>query len=379
MTKETKVYSNDLIGVKESVTDEFLMLNPLQTPMLNLLGFGSPVTNVEHVWFEDAMFAQESTVTKALTPEATTIEVESGEAFRSRQVIRIGEELVLVAKVEGEKLTVLRGYADTVAAAAEVGEVVEVMFVEGAEGSDAREGRYKPRTRGSNITQIFDETVELTGTAMAVAQYGVDNEYEKEKQKKQLELALALEKAVINGIRYEQGNKRMMRGIRSFIETNIIPASGADVADEHLIEAFRMIFEAGGFNTGGDYKIIVGATQKIAISQFGNAQIRLTRQDNGRGQVVDHYVSDFGNAEILLNNNMPAGEILVIDANRLSIRPLQTRDFSHEFLGKKGDYMQGMLIGEYTLEMLQEAAHAKITGLATGKAKVPATRAAAKK
>ncbi|MEJ9158790.1 DUF5309 family protein, partial [Bacillus cereus] len=125
------------------------------------------------------------------------------------------------------------------------------------------------------------------------------------------------------------------------------------------------IFEAGGFNQGGNYKIVVGATQKIAISQFGNANIRLTRQDNGRGQVVDHYVSDFGNAEILLNNNMPAGEILVIDANRLSIRPLQTREFAHTYLGKKGDYMQGMIVGEYTLEMLQEAAHAKITGLST--------------
>ncbi|MEN3781709.1 SU10 major capsid protein [Priestia megaterium] len=363
----TKIYTEDLVGKKESVVDEFLLLNPLQTPMLNLVQFGSPVTNVEHVWFEDEMFAQESALTKALTADDTTVEVESGEAFRSRQVIRIGEELILVAKVEGEKLTVVRGYADTAVGTAEVGEVVEVMFVEGEEGSDARDGRHKPRKRVSNITQIFDETVEITGTAMAVAQYGVDNEYEKEKQKKQLELALALEKAVINGIKYEQGNKRMMRGIRSFIETNVIPAGGADISDEHLINAFRMIFEAGGFNQGGNYKIVVGATQKIAISQFGNANIRLTRQDNGRGQVVDHYVSDFGNAEILLNNNMPAGEVLIIDANRIDIRPLQTREFAHTYLGKKGDYMQGMIVGEYTLEFLQEAAHAKIVGLATSK------------
>ncbi|BCA37423.1 SU10 major capsid protein [Bacillus cereus] len=359
------VYSNDLIGKQESVADEMLLLNPLQTPMLNLVGFGIPVTNVEHVWFEDEMFEQESALTAALTADATSIEVENGEAFRSRQVIRIGEELILVAKVEGEKLTVLRGYADTVAAAAEVGEVVEVMFVEGEEGADARDVRHKPRKRVSNLTQIFDETVEITGTAMAVTQHGVDNEYEKEKQKKQLELALALEKAVINGIKYEKGNKRMMRGVRSFIQTNVIKANGAAISDEHLIEAFRAIFEKSGPTASGNYKIIVGATQKIAISNFDNASIRLDRMDNGRGSVVDHYISDFGNAEIVLNNNMPAGEILVIDANRLSIRPLQTREFAHTYLGKKGDYMQGMIVGEYTLEMLQEAAHAKITGLST--------------
>ncbi|MES1050981.1 hypothetical protein FOA24_16840 [Bacillus thuringiensis] len=361
----TNTYSNNLIGVKESVTDEFLLLNPLQTPMLNLLGFGDPVTSVEHVWFEDEMFAQESTLTKALTVGVAFIDVEETDAFRPKQVIRIGEELILVTKVEGEKLTVVRGYAETEAEAHEADETVEFMFVEGAEGSDARDGRYKPRKRVSNITQIFDDSVELTGTAMAIAQHGVDNEYEKEKQKKQLELALQLEKAVINGIRYERGNIRMMRGIRSFIETNVINAGGAAIVDDHLIEVFRQIFEKGGSTVGGNYKIIVRATQKIAISAFDNALIRLSRQDNGRGQVVDHYVSDFGNAEILLNNNMPAGEILVIDANRISIRPLQTREFSHTFLGKKGDYMQGMLVGEYTLELLQEAAHAKIVGLAS--------------
>ncbi|PEL59664.1 SU10 major capsid protein [Bacillus wiedmannii] len=360
----TNTYSNNLIGVKESVTDEFLLLNPLQTPMLNLLGFGDPVTSVEHVWFEDEMFAQESTLTKVLTVGASFIDVEETDAFRPKQVVRIGEELILITKVEGEKLTVVRGYAETVAEAHEAGETIEVMFVESQEGSDARDSRYKPRKRVSNITQIFDETVELSGTAQAIAQHGINDAYEMEKQKKQLELALQLEKAIVNGVRYENGNVRMMRGIRSFIKTNVIKAEGAEIADEHLIGALRSIFERSG-NAGGNYKIIVGATQKIAISAFDNALIRLSREDNGRGQVVDHYISDFGNAEIILNNNLRSDEIFVIDANRIGIRPLQTREFSHTFLGKKGDYMRGMLVGEYTLEFLQEAAHAKIVGLAS--------------
>uniref|UniRef100_UPI0020C10DA3 SU10 major capsid protein n=1 Tax=Lysinibacillus sp. D4A1_S13 TaxID=2941228 RepID=UPI0020C10DA3 len=87
--------------------------------------------------------------------------------------------------------------------------------------------------------------------------------------------------------------------------------------------------------------------------------------DNGRGQIHYHYISDFGNAEIILNNNLRSDEIFVIDANRLSIRPLKTREFAHTCLGKKGDYMRGMLVGEYTLALLQEAAHAKIVGLAS--------------
>lgn len=370
MTKvDKKVYSDKLVGVKESVTDEFLLLNPLQTPMLDLVGFGQAVTNVEHVWFEDEMFEQETELTAALDASATEVEVASVEAFRFGSVIRIGDELVLVTKVDegSKKLTVVRGYADTEAEAHEAGETVEFMFVEGAEGSDARDGRYKPRKRVSNITQIFDDSVELTGTAMAIAQHGVDNEYEKEKQKKQLELALQLEKAVINGVRYENGKVRLMSGMRSFIKTNKVNAAKAPVSLDLLTEAFRQVFEKGGMNGGGKYVIIAGGSQKVAISKIQEAAIRITRQDNERGSVVDHFVSDFGNAEIILNNNLRSDEIFVVDANRISIRPLQTREFSHTYLGKKGDYMQGMIVGEYTLELLQEAAHARIVNLGVEK------------
>ncbi|PEE67685.1 SU10 major capsid protein [Bacillus thuringiensis] len=383
-----KVYSDKLVGVKESVTDEFLLLNPLQTPMLDLVGFGQAVTNVEHVWFEDEMFEQETELTAALDASATEIEVASVEAFRFGAVIRVGDELILVTKVDAgtKKLTVVRGYAETEAEAHEAAETVEFMFVEGHEGADARDARYKPRKRVSNITQIFDDSVELTGTAMAIAQYGVDNEYEKEKQKKQLELALQLEKAIVNGVRYENGNVHLMSGMRSFIKTNKVNAAKAPISLDLLTEAFRQVFEKGGMNGGGRYVIIAGGSQKVAISKIQEAAIRITRQENSRGVVVDHFVSDFGNAEIVLNNNLRNDEIFVVDANRLSIRPLQTREFSHTFLGKTGDYMKGMLVGEYTLELLQEAAHARIVNLGVEKRlggevapKASTAKAAAKK
>ena len=237
------------------------------------------------------------------------------------------------------------------------------MFVEGDEGQEARTARYKPRKRVSNLTQIFDDSVKISGTAMAVNQHGIDNLYESEKQKKQLELTLQLEKAIINGIKYENGTKRMMKGIRSFVESNVQDGAKAPINDGMLVEAFKTIYEKGGMETGASYKIIVGAKQKTAISNFDKAQIRLDRMDNGRGVVVDHYVSDFGAAEIVLNNNLASDEILIVDANRISIRPLQGREFAHTYMGLKGDFMEGMLLGEYTLEFFQEKAHARIKNL----------------
>ena len=64
---------NQIVGKKESVTDELLLLNPHQTPMISLVGFGDAVSQVEHQWFEDEMYADETTATEAALVDATTI------------------------------------------------------------------------------------------------------------------------------------------------------------------------------------------------------------------------------------------------------------------------------------------------------------------
>ena len=362
----SQVFNDNLVGKRESVVDELLLLNQHQTPLISLLGFGNPITQVQHEWYEDEMFSYTGKLAQDMTDSVTDdVSVDDAEPFRVDQVIRIDEELMKVTNVDktNDQINVERGYADTTAAAHSDEDTIEIMFVEGEEGSDARDARYKPRTRVYNYTQIFDETIKVSGTAAVVGQYGIEDLYESEKQKKQLELALQLEKALIGGVRYESNQVRQMRGIRNFINTNVTDASSADLTDEKLNDAMQDIYEAGGFETGGNYVIMVPAKQKRKISAFDKSDIRLERQETTRGQVVDYYVSDFGEAEIVLNNNLKADETVIMDANRVGVRPLTERDFFHEYLGKKGDYFEGMIVGEYTLQFEQEKAHARLKNL----------------
>lgn len=359
-----KIYDASLIGKKESVVDELLLLNPHQTPLISLLGFAPAVSQVEHVWFEDEMQGTETLVNGAKLVTDTTVTVDDGSIFRANDVIKIGEELLKVTAVSTNDLTVVRAYAGTTASAISDNAKVEFLFVEGVEGADARSARYKARARKSNLTQIFDDTIEISGTAQVVTQYGIQDIYEYEKQKKQLELALQLEKALINGVSYESGQIRQMKGVRSYIQTNVTDASAAALTDVMINDLAQSIYEKGGFAGGGNYKIIVPAKQKRAISAFNSAEIRLERQDNGRGSVVDHFVSDFGQFEIVLNNNLNANELMIVDANRASIRPLSEREFFHKYMGDKGDYVTGTLVGEYTLEFRQEKAHGRLKNLA---------------
>lgn len=359
-----KIYDASLIGKKQSVVDEILLLNPHQTPLINLLGFAAPVTQTTHQWFEDEMIADESTVAGAKTNADTAIVVADAEPFRAGHVVKIGEELLLVSAVNtGTKtLTVARGYAGTTAAAIADAAKIEVQFVEGQEGADVRGARFKARVAKSNKTQIFDDSVEISGTAAAVQQYGINDLYEYEKQKKQLELALQLEKALINGVSYENGQIRQMKGIRQFIQTNVTNVGGALTMDA-INNLAQSVYEAGGFATGGDYKVMVGAKQKRKLSALDTNKIQINRSENSRGEVVDTLVNDFGQFEIALNNNLAPDELLFVDANRMAVRPLVGREFFHKFMGEKGDYTVGMLVGEYTLEFQQEKAHGRLKGL----------------
>jgi hypothetical protein len=359
-----KIFDASLIGKKQSVVDEILLLNGHQTPLLSLLGFGEAVTQTTHQWFEDEMFADESTVAGAVTNVATAVVVADAEPFRVGHVVKVGEELLLVTAVNtGTKtLTVVRGYAATTAAAIADLAKIEVQFVEGQEGADARGARFKARKPVSNKTQIFDDSIEISGTAQAVTQFGINDLYEYEKQKKQLELALQLEKALINGIQYESGQIRQMKGIRQFIASNVDNVAGA-LTMEAVNNLSQKIYEAGGFATGGDYKVMVGAKQKRKLSALDTNKVQIGRAENARGEVVDTLINDFGQFEIALNNNLAADELLFVDANRVAIRPLVGREFFHKFLGDKGDYVVGNLVGEYTLEFKQEKAHGRLKGL----------------
>lgn len=364
-----KIYTPELVGVREDVVDEIMLLNPYQIPLITLLGLGggqnNEATSTKHEWFEDELFETKSTVTLEATADATELTVVSVEPFRAKQVVKAGDELILVTAVDTntKKLTVVRGYASTVKAIIKANAVLEVMFVEGEEGADAREGRHKQRIPVYNVTQIFDDTVEVTGTAEAVLQHGIDDLYENEKQKKQLELALQLEKALINGIEYNNGKKRMMKGIRSFIKTNVIDAASTALTTDMINDAAQKIYEVGGFKEGGNYNILVGAHLKRVISSLYKDQIRYNQGETTRGEVVNKIITDFGEFGVQLNSNLNSDELIIMDANRSKILPLRTRNFGHTYLGKKGDYTQGMLVGEYTLEFRQEKAHARIKGL----------------
>lgn len=357
--------SNLIVGKKENISDELLLLNPYQIPVLNLVGFGQAVHNTHYGWVEDKLKSMSTVLTKAVTAIDTTVEVEDAAMFRPDQVIKVKEELLRVTQVSAKVVTVERAFGSTVAGTASIGDKVEIMFNLKEEGSDARSGKYIPRESLHNITQIFDDTVKVSGTAQAVEEYGVDDLYLYERMKVQDRLAFELEKAIVNGIRYEDGDIRMMGGIKSYIKSNVYEAAAASITYEMLDNAMLDIFNSGAMKDATRHVLMVSAKQKQVLSTLDNTRLTVYNETSTFGRNVMAVVTNYGELPIITNTNLEADEVMILDANRISVKPLKGRDFTHTYLGIKGDYISGQIVGEYTMEFKQELAHAWIKGLKT--------------
>ena len=64
-------------------------------------------------------------------------------------------------------------------------------------------------------------------------------------------------------------------------------------------------------------------------------------------------------------DQLPQDAVLLLDSSRIAVLPLAGRSFHFKPLASAGDYECGELIGEYTLELKNEAAHGMIRNLTT--------------
>ena len=126
--------------------------------------------------------------------------------------------------------------------------------------------------------------------------------------------------------------------------------------------ALRNIWE----NSNGHVDtIVVNGFQKRKINAFMSSNRAFGATDQTYSDLVSVYESDFGLCRIVVSRWMPQNAVLLLDSSRVGVLPLAGRSFHFKPLAAGGDYECGQVIGEYTLELRNEAAHGCIRGLAT--------------
>ena len=125
--------------------------------------------------------------------------------------------------------------------------------------------------------------------------------------------------------------------------------------------------KVGGGPTGGTFNTFANAMAVYVPKNMDGIKVSPVGSGGSVENVkrVSSGESDFGLCRIVTTRWMPQDAVLLLDSSRVNVLPLAGRSFHFKPLASSGDYECGELIGEYTLELRNEAAHGLIRGLAT--------------
>ena len=378
--KATYSAGTTLPELAEDVSDLIGIISPYETPLLDALG--DPMreaTSTHHEWLEDELLPNKDAINDSTyTDPATDTDfvVDNGSRFRVGDQIQVegSEELMLVTAINGDTLTVVRGYAGTTSEDLADNQVINILGNAALEGSDRPDARFTNRIRCGNYTQIFTATVEVSGTDIAASQLGLADELDFQKQERLRELIRDLENTVINGgqpTSNPEGSssvRRSMKGIIQHLSTNIFHTgdsgfpSGTGLDETKVNYVLREIWKISNGNVD---LIVVGGFQKRQINAFCGDSRTYAANDTTFTNMIGIYESDFGVCRIVTSRWIPQDAALFLDSSRVGVLPLAGRSFHFKPLASSGDYECGELIGEYTLELKNEAAHGLIRDLST--------------
>jgi len=378
--KATYSAGTTLPELAEDVSDLIGIISPYETPLLDALG--DPMREARathHEWLEDELLPNKDAINDSTfsDPAADTdFIVDNGSRFRIGDQIQVegSEELMLVTGINGDTLTVVRGYAGTTPEDLTDNQVINILGNAALEGDNKPDARFTNRSRCGNYTQIFTAAVEVSGSDIAASQLGLADELDYQKQERLRELIRDLENTAINGgqptSNPEGGSsvRRSMKGIVQHLSTNVFNTgetgfpSGTGLDETKVNYVLRKIWD----NSNGNVDlIVVGGFQKRQINAFCADSRTYAANDTIFTNMVSVYESDFGVCRIVTSRWMPQDAALFLDSSRISVLPLAGRSFHFKPLASSGDYECGELIGEYTLELKNEGAHGLIRDLST--------------
>jgi hypothetical protein len=244
-----------------------------------------------------------------------------------------------------------------------------------AEGADATDTARVPTVMRQNRAQIMSETAKVSRTASRVKTYGRAREmaYQMEKVakalKRDLEYAFVATKQVSVAGDDTTPTARKMAGVQAQIDSGNITYTGAGPAaldEAHLLTALQNAYVVGAEPS----RIQVTPSNSVVVAGFAAAAGRYRTFQNGTGgdksivNVVNLYVSPFGEQKVEINRFLAAGDTLVYEPDQWAKCILDP--WTRVPLAKLGDYDRQMIIGEFSLKHKNYKASSLIVEGTTG-------------
>lgn len=325
---------------------------------------GAVATATEHKWLEGV----ESPKTKAFTAYSYssgsgTFTVADSTGWQAGDLFHIlGDTAVLkIASVTSTTIVVT-------AIAAANGSALDISTYTAAsggtlifdsrpiqEGSTAGENVFLQSGTESNYTQIFRADVDLTGTAIAVGQYGNENDVTVQVQHATDTIIRRMNSALLFGVKTARSSSvpGSMGGLYYYgTQTgglSNVQSSSPALKMNMINTAAQMVTEAGAIPD----LILCGAGQGQVISTFMNSQVHVDPNSNVIGRNITQFVTSAGGnvLRVFVDPAIPDTDVWVLDSRGFALVPLNGRALHTEPATAPGtDGVRAMLLGEYTAE-----------------------------
>lgn len=238
---------------------------------------------------------------------------------------------------------------DTLASASAANVVVE--------GNDATFATPTTVTRVSNVCQINQKSVAVSGTQDAVAKAGMGKQLAYEVLKRTKEIKRDMEAAALNNTAGDftiggSTTARVIKGMPAYVTTNT-----ATITTAPTQAAISTQVQACWLSGGNPDTIIVNGNNKVQISNLTTGVTKnLDANDRRLTNAVDVYETDFNIMRVIPDRFTTTNTVKIIESDLWKVAML--RPLAIEPLAKTGDTTKRLLTCEWTLEARQELGNA---------------------
>jgi hypothetical protein len=226
---------------------------------------------------------------------------------------------------------------------------------------------YDPTVMKSNNTQIFEESAQVSGTMLAVDLYGRANEMDYQVLKKGRELRRDIEFAFVGSqqtaVAGSSAVARQLASVQALIAAGTTAANGG--TPRAFTEALVLAVHQLTYEAGGDPGVMmVPPAKAVEVANFAYASGRQRELENDFRtivNVVDLYVSPFGEMSVVTNKWQNDEDVLLLEMDRWFVPTL--RPISSTQLAKTGDTDKKLINAELSLGVENGLSSGRITDL----------------
>lgn len=364
----------DTVPDRRMVTDRILRIEPYDIVAYSYLGTDMGKFNFVNrdnkvfEWLESTYNDRTDTINSGLASDSTTttMSVTDADLWQVGDVWLIESEQVLVTAKSTTTMTIVRDIGGTQATHANSSAATRISRAR-VDGATADDSPRNEIASASNVTQIFQRTIEVARTKGKIAEYGVADWEDYWIDQYMEELMMDLARAPYYGERNagSASQGRVTGGFRTFITDNLTyaTATGASggtasaLTRDHIDDTLQNIFTDGG---DPDLFLTVPHAQR-KINDMYEGFVQTERSEQLGGVLIKKLMNPITGKiiDVVVDRNCPAGELWMLTTAKVAYYPFDP--FFYERLAKTKDTSAfGQVVGEYGLAIAYDKSHGAV-------------------